>query len=61
MFDTKLGFWSIKTPWANPVEDVMYKNQLHKYFQNNLQMSTQSLFQKAKSKLSKFRDKHINV
>jgi glycosyltransferase involved in cell wall biosynthesis len=61
MFDTKLGFWSIKTPWANPVEDVMYKNQLHKYFQSNLQMSTQSLFQKAKSKLIKFRDQNINA
>jgi glycosyltransferase involved in cell wall biosynthesis len=61
MFDTKLGFWSTKTPWPNPVENVIYKNQLHKYFQNNLQMSNQSLFQKAKSKLIKFRDQNINA
>jgi len=61
MFDTKLGIWSINTPWPNPVEDVTYKNQLHKYFQFNLQMSNQSIFQKAKNKLIKLRDKYINA
>ncbi len=61
MFETILGFWTIKTPWPNPVEDVIYKNQLYKYFQSNLQMSDQSLFQKAKSKLVKFRDKNIDA
>jgi hypothetical protein len=61
MFETKLGFWSIKTPWPNPVEDVIYKNQLHKYFQLNLQMPKQNLFQKAKSKLINFKDKNINA
>jgi glycosyltransferase involved in cell wall biosynthesis len=61
MFDTKLGFWSIKTPWPNPIEDVTYKNELHKYFQYNLQLPTQSFLQTAKIKLLKFRDKHINA
>jgi glycosyltransferase involved in cell wall biosynthesis len=61
MFDTKLGFWSIKTPWPNPVEDLIYKNELHKYFQMNLQMPNHSLFQKIKSKLIKFRDKNIDA
>jgi glycosyltransferase involved in cell wall biosynthesis len=61
MFETKLGFWSIKTPWPNPVEDVIYKNQLHKYFQFNLQMPKQNLFQKTKSKLINFKDKNINA
>ena len=61
MFDTKLGFWSIKTPWPNPVEDATYKNELQKYFQCNLQLPTQSFLQKVNSKLLKFRDKHINA
>jgi glycosyltransferase involved in cell wall biosynthesis len=61
MFDTKLGFWSIKTPWPNPEEDVKYKKELHKYFQFNLQLPAQSFLESAKIKLLKFRDKHINA
>ena len=61
MFDTKLGFWSIKDSWPNPVEDVTYKNELEKYFRSNLQLPTQSFLQKIKSKLLKFRDNHINA
>jgi hypothetical protein len=38
---------------------VKYKNELHKYFQFNLQLPTQSLLASAKIKLLKFRDKYI--
>jgi glycosyltransferase involved in cell wall biosynthesis len=61
MFDTKLGFWSVKTPWPNPVQDIKYRNQLQQYYQYNLQMPTQSLLQIAKSKLLKFKGKYLKI